>query len=241
MKGGLLLNILLLDASTSAEIISVKKDNIFFDSSEISAISHSKTIFTRIDSCLKKAGISIKDIGLIAVGAGPGSFTGIRIAVTTARMLAQVLGIKVVRISSQLIFALSIDSKEGDYLMPAFDAKKGRVFGALFLNKNSSLEEIIKPGDYFITKLLDKIPRGLNAICAGDGCIKFRDVIEKHSNRIVIHENFLPSGIHTLKYLADLYDNGKLDILDYDKIVPDYTRISDAEVVRSGFKPDLTT
>jgi tRNA threonylcarbamoyladenosine biosynthesis protein TsaB len=224
------LNILLLDASTSAEIISVKNNDKLFDSSEISAISHSRTLISRIDACLKKSGITIQDIDLISVGVGPGSFTGIRIAVTTARMLAQVLGIKIVQISSQYIFALSIDSGEGDYILPAYDAKKGRVFGALYIKKNSILEVIIPPGDYFINQMLDKIPQNLKVVCAGDGCVKFRDIIEKSSSSIVVLENYLPSGIHTLKYLADLYYKGELDVLNYDNIVPDYSRKSDAEI-----------
>ncbi len=224
------MNILLLDASTSAEIISVKKDDRLFDLSEISAVSHSKTLFTRMDSCLKKAAITMKDIELIAVGIGPGSFTGIRIAVSTARMLAQVLGIRIVQMSSQLIFALSMDSEEEDFVLPAFDAKKGRVFGALYVKKNSILEEVIPPGDYYINQLLEKIPQGVKTNCAGDGCEKFRDIIENSSKDFVITANFLPSGIHSLKYLTDLFNKGELDDLKYDKIVPDYTRKSDAEI-----------
>ncbi len=224
------MNILLLDASTSAEIISVKKNDVLSDLSEISAISHSRTLFTRMDSCLKKAGITIQDIELIAVGIGPGSFTGIRIAVSTARMLAQVLGIKTVQISSQLIFALSMDSEKGDFVLPAFDAKKGRVFGALYLKKNSILEAVIPPGDYYINQLLEKIPQGVKAICAGDGCVKFRDIIEKDFKNIVVLDNYCPSGTHSLEYLSDLSEKGELDELKYDRIVPDYTRKSDAEI-----------
>ncbi len=98
------------------------------------------TLFDNIDAALAGAGISATDLQLIGVGIGPGSFTGIRIAVSTARMLAQVLSIPLAGLSSPLIYAASMEALPGEYLMTAFDAKKGRVFGALYRRDGRCVE-----------------------------------------------------------------------------------------------------
>ena len=94
--------------------------------------SHSVTLLDTINRCLDTLGLAPGDLNCLGVGVGPGSFTGIRIAVTTARMLAQVLGIPLVGIQTHLLYAVSVRGGRGDNIMIAFDAKKGRVFGALY-------------------------------------------------------------------------------------------------------------
>ena len=151
-------------------------------------------------------------------------------------MLVQVLGIKAVKIPSQYIYALSMNSEHGDFILPAFDAKKGRVFGALYKNNNSKIEIVVSPGDYLINYLLSKIPVGAKVICSGDGCEKFRSAIVENIVNPVILEKYLPSGINSLKYISDMIETGGLDIIDYNKILPDYTRKSDAEIAMEAGK-----
>ena len=140
------MNTLVLDTATHTEMAAVRIGSC--DTHEIyrADISHSVALFERIDRALKSAHASIKDIELIAVGIGPGSFTGIRIAVTTARMLAQTLNVPLIGIPTTELFAVSADANTDQDIVVAFDAKKSRVFGARYKNAPEGLVCITEPG-----------------------------------------------------------------------------------------------
>lgn len=228
------MNILTIDTATGLEIVAVSTPGGSADMTGPAAASHSVTLFERIDAALKKAEVSIGGIDLIGVGVGPGSFTGIRIAVSTARMLAQVLGKPLAGIHSQLIYAASIESEPGDFLLAAFDAKKGRVFGALYRRSSNVLEPdtIVPPGDYGIGSLLAETGHGKRLIAAGYGLEKWEDTIAAAAPDCRILRGFIPSGA-TACALAEraCHDNPSL-CRHFSAVVPRYARKSDAEVAK---------
>jgi tRNA threonylcarbamoyladenosine biosynthesis protein TsaB len=110
-------------------------------------LSHSENLMPMIDSTLKCAGVSLDEIGLFAVAKGPGSFTGIRIAVSTAKGLAFGADSKIcVGVSSLYALAHNFCGYGGGILvLPAIDARRKQVYNAVFENL-----EYIK-GDRVIT------------------------------------------------------------------------------------------
>ncbi len=147
------MNILLLDTATNIEIVALSYNDVVADKTMQTHYSHSVTLFDTIDSACKELNTTIHSIQCIGVGIGPGSFTGIRIAVTTARMLAQILQVPLVGIPTQLLFACAI-VRSNAHCIVAFDAKKGRVFAARYHLINNSLpQEILPPGDYTVEQL----------------------------------------------------------------------------------------
>ncbi len=228
------LNVLTIDAATETEIVAVTAGNSFSDKTKIVEISHSVTLFETIHSALKELNITIHDINCIGVGTGPGSFTGIRIAVTTARMLAQILDVPLVGIATQLIFACSADAKPGTLLLPAFDAKKKRVFGALYRISDDPLspEEIIAPGDYPMEYLAQGAEPGSPLIAVGSGSGKYHDVIVEHIPGAEIRSPFIPSGIQACRIVEKTYNINPSDFSDFTKVLPNYARKSDAEVLK---------
>ncbi len=226
------MNILTIDTSTDIETIAVCSNGKISDQTSIADRSHSATMFNNIDIALKDLGISMDDIGLIGVGIGPGSFTGIRIAVTTARMLAQILKIPTVGIKTPLIYACSADAAAGENIIIAFDAKKGRVFGALYKmgGDNTDPIEIVAPGDYHIETLAERIDPSFRTHIIGRGIGKYHDKLSNLIQDPVIPMNFLPSGKIACSLTEKIYNNNPDEFMDYNRTLPLYSRKSDAEV-----------
>jgi tRNA threonylcarbamoyladenosine biosynthesis protein TsaB len=227
------LNILVIDTATELEIIAACAGGAVAGSAEPSGISHSVTLMDTLDRCLKTLGITAAGIDVVGVGVGPGSFTGIRIAVSTCRMLAQVLGKPLVGVHTQLLYAVSAEADINDNILVAFDAKKGRVFGALYRRRENPLgpEVIVPPGDYEIGRLIERVDPSGTTRLIGSGAVAYRDalaVIEKG----VFQAGFIPSygamcGLVRETYLAD-----PGEYADCNKVVPCYARKSDAEVAK---------
>src|SRR5690554_6308600 len=94
---------------------------------------HSERLLPNIDILLKEAGTNLKELDGIGVTTGPGSFTGLRIALATVKTFAQVLNIPVVGISTLEILAYNLFQHQG-WLVPLIDARRERVYTALFHN-----------------------------------------------------------------------------------------------------------
>ena len=178
--------------------------------------------------------LNIKDINLIGVGIGPGSFTGIRIAVSTARMLAQILEIPLVDIKTHLIFAASLHANINENILIAFNAKKERVFGALYKKVGEQLfpMEIIAPGDYYIDSFIDYIDKNHGTMLIGDGAEKFYYLLNsKISNKLLI-SGFKPSGEVACDLTKYLYQKKPHKYNNINRVLPLYMRKSDAEIVK---------
>lgn len=227
------MNILVFDTATKTEIVAVSGNNKVFHTAEVVSETHSKTIFHNIDNLLKKSGLCINDINLIGVGLGPGSFTGIRIAVTTARMLAQLLNSPLVGIKTQEIYAASVEANIDDNILIAIDAKKDRVFGALYKRDTNPLSpvEIVPPGDYPIEVLLEKADYNKTFI-AGDGAEKYLSKISRGLSNPVFLPDFLPSGGIACKLIHQIYNKNPGNYENIYGVVPFYARKSDAEIVK---------
>ncbi len=105
--------------------------------------NHSIQLMPAIESLFQQVEINPKDLELIVVADGPGSYTGLRIGMTTAKTLAWSLNIPIIPISSlKMVAANFIYSDE--YIAPFFDARRGNVFTGLYKVNNGSIEEVIE-------------------------------------------------------------------------------------------------
>ena len=231
------MNILTIDTSTRIEIVSVKSGDKTADMTGLVNVSHSVTLFVNIEKAFSQLDININDINIIGVGIGPGSFTGIRIAVSTARMLAQITKAALIGIKTPHFFSSSADAQIDDNILVCFDAKRGRVFGALYRKGNSLLpDEIIEPGDYHIDFLIDKIDKSKKTHIIGDAGGKYYDsnIKNKIRNHVLLSD-FIPSGITACGLTQYMFEKSPCLIPDYNLVLPFYSRKSDAEVLsKSG-------
>ena len=129
---------LMFDVSTNVMYVGYAKMGLLVDFTVRIAIrDHAKYLVDRIDSLLKRNKLKIDQIDEIIVGYGPGSYTGIRIAVMVAKMLGYTKNIPVKTISSLYFMTSGYHQK----IAAAIDARRGYVFCAVYENGQTILEE----------------------------------------------------------------------------------------------------
>lgn len=141
-------------------------------------MNHLKDLMPMAAELTQEIGISPSELDCIAVSKGPGSFTGIRIGVASARALAQALNLKTIGIGSLDVFRLRVkDDPEGKtYVAPIFNARRGQVYGAVF----GSRSDVAIPGPYMLTDIFDAI----KVLAAGSKVVFYGDGIDAYENLI---------------------------------------------------------
>lgn len=134
--------ILIIDTATKYIYLSLVCDGIEKQHIYQEGINnHSVTIIPKLEEILNRENLSLKNLDEIIVGIGPGSYTGVRIGVTVAKMIGYLNHIKVSQVSSLALIASASDK---EYIIPYIDARRGNAFMALIKQKNGLLE-YIKP------------------------------------------------------------------------------------------------
>ncbi len=132
--------ILLIDTATKYIYLSLVVDNLekqFVYQEGIN--NHSVTIIPMLSDILKKENITLQDLDEVIIGIGPGSYTGVRIGVTVAKMIGYLNHIKVSMVSSLAIIASASNS---EYILPYIDARRGNAFMGLYRLRDGILERI---------------------------------------------------------------------------------------------------
>jgi len=137
---------------------------------------HSRVLLAEIERCVDAAG-GWERIDRIAVGIGPGSFTGLRIGIATARALAQARGIPIAPVGSLAALARGISEEaSGRPALPVFDARRSEAFAALYADDGA---ELWPPLVASPPELADRL-RSLDStpLAAGDGALRFATELE---------------------------------------------------------------
>jgi tRNA threonylcarbamoyl adenosine modification protein YeaZ len=199
------LKVLAIDTSGSYLNLGIVDDNfslIYLNSNE-DLKSHSINILPGIDQLLDKAGWSFSDINKIVVTKGPGSFTGLRIGGTVAKILADQLSIPLVVVSTLLATYKSQTTKLDKMYIPIIDARNQNVFAGGYQNGNNIFDD----GHYPISYLIDKYPGAIfivpktvnqnfeliNKIVVDDEKLINAEVLANLDGEIVDPKTFAPS------------------------------------------------
>ena len=170
------MNILAFDTSTEKFSISILKNNkIVLNLSKILNKTYSKFLISIIKRSLEKTKLDIKEINYILISLGPGSFTGIRIGLSTVKAFCQPLDIPVVGISTLAALAYRF-SNLSSYIAPIIDAGRKQIYGAVYQVKHSEInikspERVLPPNEW-----LASIPTSQN-LFVGDGVQLYEDMI----------------------------------------------------------------
>lgn len=123
--------ILALDAATEACSVALIDGERRFARFEVQPRQHAKLLLPMVDAVMQEAGLRPAELDALAVGRGPGSFTGVRIAVATAQGLAFAAGLPCIPVSNLLALAQASGLPEGELGVMAIDARMSEVYWAL--------------------------------------------------------------------------------------------------------------
>jgi tRNA threonylcarbamoyladenosine biosynthesis protein TsaB len=189
--------------------------------------THSNTLLPTIEYLLSYAGLKPDDIDLYCVAVGPGSFTGIRIGVATVKGLSFANNCRVCAVSTLEAMAYSFADREGEYVCPVLNARRGDVYNALFKITNG-IPVRITDDDSFHASTLEKILKPYeNVLFCGDGV----QVIGKiFTERKVNAQNELltyPTGVGVALAGLAAYERG--EYTTGTELAPVYLKPSQAE------------
>lgn len=234
--GGLLsiefMKILAIDTSTLVMGVAVLEDNrVLGERITNSHKKHSVRLMPAIDQMLKELELDLHQIDLLAVTKGPGSYTGIRIGVTTVKTLAWVNRIPFYGIST-----LSVLARNGFYfdglVVPLLDARRERVYTGVYQRVNDQLKEIISPQVVPLIKLLNELKtKNFPILFLGDDSEKFSEQIKTklahQASFGVSPENIpKPSQLGYLAYCKWLAREKP----EKEDFTPDYLQLTQAEM-----------
>jgi tRNA threonylcarbamoyladenosine biosynthesis protein TsaB len=139
--------------------------------------SHGELLTPAIEKVLFTSGVSIEEIQLIAIGHGPGSFTGVRVAVNAARAFSFARNTPIMTFDSLEILAAGVERKDLPVLA-LVNAQKNLLFAATY-NWNGSFWEKAAPFSTITTDSVETVFDSIHSehLCLGDGCLEFADLI----------------------------------------------------------------
>jgi tRNA threonylcarbamoyladenosine biosynthesis protein TsaB len=193
--------------------------------------THSELLMPHIASIMDMAGVSKADIKAIAVSIGPGSFTGLRIGLATAKALSYALKIPIVGVPTLAALAYG-HAAPAAILSPILDAQKGNVYQALFQWQAGELIELMPPTVIGIDEALERLATyNIPVILMGEAASAHREKIRQASSNLVLaapHNIMGRAGS-----VAGLGQRMLKDGIQHDTMAlePLYIRRSEAEVL----------
>ena len=222
------MNILALSTTSSSGSIAIyKEDHISYINQLDIKVTHSERLLPQIDAGLKNSKIDISDIDLIVIANGPGSFTGLRIGLSTAKGLCMAHNIPLLPISTLELLANNIAHSNRN-IIAIIDARMKEVYAALYSPEMNMIipETNAKPEDFF---RLIKEPVNI----VGDGAKEFKkEIIESGIDHTFCSEHFNIPLASTLISIALQRKIPKYNFTVISELEPNYLRKSQAEQVR---------
>ena len=181
--------------------------------------AHASELMPAVAEVMRRADASWGDLDAIAVGVGPGMFTGLRIGIATARGLARGSGLPLRPASSLAALAAGI---EAPLRLPLIDARRGEVFGALYEGDERVWPPVAIPPEELVRRLRDD---GFTPRAAGDGSVRFREVLEKAGIQVEPDD----SEAHVVRALHVCRLGTGAPEAPPEAVLPDYLRDPDAK------------
>ncbi|MCH5252174.1 MAG: tRNA (adenosine(37)-N6)-threonylcarbamoyltransferase complex dimerization subunit type 1 TsaB [Lachnospiraceae bacterium] len=225
------MNLLAIDSSGLAATVALLCDDVLVGEYTIhNKKTHSQTLLPMIHDMLQMAEIDVKELDAIAVASGPGSFTGLRIGASTAKGLAQALGIPIVPVPALEGLAFNLSGADA-LVCPLMDARRSQVYYGIYDVKEKKPVALVNQEAAPIEKMIEKINEfGKPVLLIGDGVPVFKEKLEKE---IQIPYDF---GADSVRYqrassvaaLGRMYlEEGYL--VKAGEFAPIYLRLSQAE------------
>ena len=228
------MKILALDSSgLVASVAIVSDDDLIGEYTVNYKKTHSQTLLPMLDEVAKMVELDLSTIDVIAVSAGPGSFTGLRIGSATAKGLALALNKEIVSVPTVDALAYNMWGCR-DLVCPLMDARRNQAYTGLYRFSDGKMDTLIKQCVVQIDEIIDKINKeGQKVIFLGDGVPVFKEYIREN---ITVPYDFAPAMCNKQRASAVaclgqiLFGEGKA-VPAYEH-KPEYLRLSQAETDR---------
>jgi tRNA threonylcarbamoyladenosine biosynthesis protein TsaB len=197
---------------------------------------HGSRLLPLCAELLDRAGIGYRDLERLAVGVGPGTFTGLRIGVATARALSQASGTPLVGVSTLQSLALNALGNAAPTnfgsVAAVLDARRGEAFAALWRRDQlEGGEPLVAPGAFTPQSLLERLAAAeLDVLALGEGAIEFREVLESSGAFVPDDE----AELHRVTAAGHCRIARQAPAAHPSQITPQYLRLPDAEIARQA-------
>lgn len=226
------MKILAIDSSATSASVAITEDKKLLGEYTIeNGNTHSETLLPMVEFLMKSLSLTVDDISLFAVSAGPGSFTGVRIGAATVKGLAFGRNIPCAPVSTLEALAYNLVGFRG-LICPVMNARRSQVYTALFSSDGEALERVIEDEALSISELDEILARTEQPVrFCGDGYDITLGGIEK-CEAIAVPERMRIQSAYSVACVArEMYERG--ETLDDASLVATYLRPSQAERERA--------
>ena len=175
-------------SSRTAAVSIIKNDNILYDCIINTDVNHSEVLLPAIDQACRQTKVEIKEIDLFACTIGPGSFTGLRIGISTLKGLILANNKPAAGVSSLAALAMNIGITD-NVICSVMDAGRGQVYAACFrYDSDGKLNRITTAKAVEPQNILSNFDEPSKQVIefVGDGAIKYADIIRSKMNKAAI-------------------------------------------------------
>ena len=237
------MKILAIDTSSKICSVAILEDtDVIVEKHINNEITHSQKLMPMIDEALKECKLNLKDFDLFACSIGPGSFTGVRIGVSTIKAFCDVTNIPAVGVSSLESLACNVlDTNiydKSDIICSLIDAKNDNVYCGIFKKEVDSFTQLEDLCAKNINEVIDILQKYKNSsiLFVGDGAITHKYTILQKLSKTTFVEKELnnQTSISVGRLAFEKYNNGVFG--DSNSLTPLYLKKSQAERALDGEK-----
>ena len=227
------MKLLAIDTSTMLGGAALLDDNVLLAESRLNVMAtHSERLLVEIDHIITRTGLTINDIDVFAAAIGPGSFTGLRVGLSTIKGLVYATGKKLVSVPTLEAFAWNLPYSIYQ-ICPLLDARKREVYAAIFRWSEDKFIKVFDEQPLKIDSLLEKISEP--TIFLGEGSLIYKSSI---TDRLAEKAIFAPPQLmvpspSNVAYLG-MIKAVRGDFDDPVRTVPLYLRKSEAEMKKGS-------
>ncbi|HJA46828.1 MAG TPA: tRNA (adenosine(37)-N6)-threonylcarbamoyltransferase complex dimerization subunit type 1 TsaB [Candidatus Limosilactobacillus excrementigallinarum] len=223
------MKILALDTSNHPMSVALVEDDQLKATITLNMVrNHSVYVLPAINDLFTKVGWQPSDVDRIVVAKGPGSYTGVRIAVTTAKTLAMTLGKDLVGVSSLKVIAANVPPITNQLIIPFMDARRGNVFAGGYQYQDGQLTNVIPEQHIGYRQLIETvIKRGQSGYLVGELTKKISaEGVKLPDNIQLLPQTYALPSTYQLARLGEQ----AAAVGNIDDFVPNYLRMTEAEV-----------
>lgn len=212
------MKILAVDTTSKICSVAILEDNVVIDEINLdSGLTHSENLIPIMKEILEKNKIELKDIGLLGVDCGPGSFTGIRIGIASVKAISEVWNLPIAEVTSLEVLAKNVET-EG-VIASLIDARNNQVYFGVFDKDYNKIEEYLADDINFV---IEKLRKYDELTLVGDGAVLHKELITENLENVsfsFITEQYA-RNVGTMSYKKYL----EKDLKNADTVVPIYLR-----------------